>query len=181
MATRTGSTTRITRSSKGTSAKAYVLVSLVGIVALYFAYSWWFSDERVIRHQLTTIAGALTVPPGEGSLGMVTRAATLRKVLAPEIRISGGSQELVSRETVLGMATRVIAPAGGLTVEFDDVQVKVGDDRVSADVYCTAKLTTRDPRTGEPSIDAREVSIGFVRRDGEWIVVSAQTESTLAR
>lgn len=160
---------------------AKVFVIFVAVVVLYSAWSWWFSDQRAIRHQLAAIAAALTVRPGEGDLGPVTRAAALRKALAPDVRVSAGGQEIVSRDAVLGLATRWSAPAGGLTVEFDDVQVTVHDDRESADVYCTAKLTGASPQGGEPTVDAREVTVGFVKLDGDWVVSSAKTQDTLAR
>lgn len=168
--------------AKGTNGSLTTILAIaVGVVAAYLAYSWWFSDERAIRNQLSTIAAAVSVQPNEGSLGLVARAATLRKALAPDVRIVAGTQAVETRDAVIGLATRWIAPAGGLTVEFDDVQVKVADGRTSADVYCTVKLTTRDPRTGERSIDAREVSVGFAKQDGVWVVSAARTENTLAR
>ena len=65
-------------------------VALLAIAAAVLGYRWWSSDERAVRRQMTTIAEALTVGPGEGSLGPVTRVAALRNPLAPDIRVSGG-------------------------------------------------------------------------------------------
>lgn len=158
-----------------------ISVVFVALVVLFLGYSWWFSDERAVRHQLDAIAGALTVAPNESELGLVTRLATLRKALAPDVRISDGGQEVSSRDSVLALATRWRGAPGGIVVEFDDVGVKIGDGRLTADVYCTAKMTTTDVRGGPPTIDAREVTARFKKLDGVWVVDSAQTERTLTR
>lgn len=156
------------------------VAALVIVVAIVAAYRWWASDERAIRRQLSTIADALTAARGEGSLGQVTRVAMLRKTLSADVRVSADpsgaphaagdrpAQELVGRDIVLGAVSRWIPPPGGITVEFRDVQVMLSDDR-SAQVTCTARLTSSEG-SDAPTIDERELILGFTKIDGTWLV-----------
>jgi hypothetical protein len=155
-----------------------VVVILVAVVA----YRWWASDERAIRRQLSAIAESLTVAPNEGSLGSISRLAQLRKALAPDIRVSpvprrsgGGDQadDIVGRDAVLALASRWAPPAGGVTVEFVDVRVTVGDSGTDAQVSCAAKVTSGGA-SEEPTVDVRDVMLAFRKIDGAWLVSAAR-------
>jgi hypothetical protein len=145
-------------------------------------------DERAIRSQTDAIAQALTVPANEGELGRVARIASLRNGLAENIVISTGvatspgapvPQELVGRDAVLGLAARWAPPAGGVAVEFVDVQVMLDGGGTTAQVYCTAQATSGPAE--RPLVDARELTIGFSKIEGAWLVTSVRPEETLAR
>jgi hypothetical protein len=168
-------------------------VTVVIILGLVFGYRWWASDERVIRKQMSQIAQSLTIAPNEGALGPVTRLGMLRKVLAPDIRVSGRRlsggdasapqpepEEIVGRDTVLALASRWLPAAGGVTVEFVDVQITVAQGRATAQVYGTAKVTSRGV-SGQPTVDAIELTAGFTNADGTWLVSWVRPEDTLVR
>lgn len=167
------------------------IAAVIVVLGVAAANRWWASDERAIRNQMSAIAESLTVAGGDGQLARVTRIATLRNALAPDIRVSAGqapppgagtrmSQDIVGRDAVLGLVSRWTPPPGGSTVEFVDVQVTVEDGGAGAQVYCTATMTSRDG-TGQPAVDARELTVGFTNVDGEWLVSSVRPEDTLAR
>ena len=165
---------------------------LVVLVVLAVGYRWWASDERAITRQLDALAGALSVTGQEGELGPITRIAALRKVLAPDLQVSavpapsvsgmgaGTPMTLVGRDQALALVSRWIPPPGGMTVAFVDVDVSVGDDRVSAEVSCTATVTSR-PTSGERAIEAHELSMRLTKTDGTWLLARVQTEDPLAR
>lgn len=164
------------------------IASALVVVAIVLAYRWWASEARAIRHQLATIARLATPPPDEGDLGMVTRLAQLRNALAPDIRVSATApgtgaqmpQEIVGRDVVLALAGRWQPTRERMTLEFVDVQVTVDDGGKEAEVYCTAKVTLHPP-SEPPTVDARELTIGFAKVDGIWIVRSVRQEPTLIR
>jgi hypothetical protein len=88
-------------------------------------------------------------------------------------------QELVGRDAVLALAGRWAPPAGGVTIEFVDMQVTLDASRASAQVYCTARISSGpDDR---PVVDARELTIGFSKIDGSWLLASVRPEDTLVR
>ena len=137
---------------------------------------------------MSVIAKALTVPANEGELGRVARLASLRNALAQDIQVStGGSAqpgaqlppEVAGRDAVLALAARWAPPAGGVTVEFVDIQVTLDPAGNAAQVYCTAQVTSGPPE--RPLVDARELRIGFAKTEGSWLVSSVHPEQTLTR
>ena len=146
------------------------------------------SDERAIRDQMAVIAKALTVPAAEAQFGGLARMASLRNALAENIQVTTGfaarpgaqvPPEIVGRDAVLGLAARWAPPAGGVTVEFVDVQVTLDAGGAAAQVYCTAQATSGPSE--KPVVDARELRVGFSKTDGSWLVSSVHPEDTLTR
>jgi hypothetical protein len=166
---------------------AAVRHGLLAVVIVAFAVGCGDTDERAIRNQMSAVAESLTVPENDGELGRVARIATLRNLLAPDIAVSTGAPrpgaevppELVGRDAVLALAGRWVPPAGGVTIEFVDMQVTMDAGRSTAQVYCTARISSGpDDR---PLVDARELTIGFARIDGSWLIASVRPEDTLVR
>ena len=146
------------------------------------------SDERAIRNQMSAIAESLSVPENDGELARIARLAALRNVLAPDIAVFTGASsrpgaevppELVGRDAVLALAGRWVPPAGGVTIEFVDLQVTLDANRATAQVYCTARISSGPDE--RPVVDARELTIGFSRIDGSWLISSVRPEETLVR
>ena len=157
------------------------------------------SDERAIEEQMSTIAEALTVPSNDGDLGRLGRIASLRRALAPDIQLStgaaprpggrvppeiaghrfSGAAAISGRDAVLALAGRWVPPPGGVIIEFVDLQITVDDGRTNAQVYCTAKATSRSPE--KALVDARELTVAFSKIDGQWLVTAVRPEQTLAR
>ena len=146
------------------------------------------SEERAIRSQLSGMAETLSVPANDGDLGRLARVASLRNVLAPDVQVLTGvtprpgaqiPPEISGRDGVLALVGRWSPPPGGVTVEFVDMQVTLDDSRTSAQVYCTVQLTSGT--ADKPVVDARELTLGFSRIDGEWLITSIRPEETLNR
>lgn len=154
-------------------------VSIVSFVAIgLLLYLWWPSEERAIERRLNELAEIVSLPETESELGRVTRVARVGGYLADDLRVQNGPQE-VSRDAILAIVGRFRPPPGGILVEFVDAQVMLEPDSTTADVYLTVKITTRDTRTGEPTLDAREANVGMAKRNGDWVVTSAATAETL--
>ena len=146
------------------------------------------SEEREIRNQLSGIAETLSVPAKDGDLGRLARIASLRNALAPDVQVSTGVSprpgaqippEISGRDSVLALVGRWSPPPGGVTVEFVDVNVTLDASRTGAQVYCTVKAASGSDE--KPVVDARELTIGFSRIDGEWLITSVRPEETLSR
>jgi hypothetical protein len=145
-------------------------------------------EERAIRNQLSDIAETLSVPANDGDLGRLSRIASLRKALAPDVQVTTGvsarsgaplPSEISGRDGVLAFVGRWSPPPAGVTVEFVDVQVTLDDSRMNAQVYCTVQVMSGTAE--KPVVDARELTIGFSRIDGEWLMTSIRPEETLSR
>lgn len=159
--------------------------SSLGLVVLLAAgvaaYLWWSSDERRIRSTLHELAGTLSVPPGSDGLSQVARVAGLRHYFDPDVRIQVGGQELRSRDTLLALLGRAAPAAEGFTVEFGDISVIVSETGQEADVSLTARVTGRDPVTGDRSVDGREADVTMVRREGDWVILRVEDVPAIAR
>jgi len=158
----------------------YAGATAIAIAALG-AYLWWPSEERAIVGRLDALATTLSAPAGDGPLGLVARVAELRGYFAPEVRVRVGSQEVVSRDALLAMVGRWTPPPGGAVVEFVDTEVTLAADRGSAQVSLTATVSSRDARTGEAVVDAREARVALAKQDGEWVLTSVESAETLER
>lgn len=150
----------------------YVTVVFV-LLAAYFSYQWWFNQNRIVKRRLGELAATLSVPAQEADFERVARLARLRQYLADDIKVQTGRSgpELTSREAVMAAAAGW-KPEQGSNVNFVDTDVKLDADRARA--YTTAEVSTRDPRTGEQTLDSREAMLALVRRDGLWLVSAVE-------
>jgi hypothetical protein len=165
-------------------------VALIAIVMLLAgAWRWWTADERAIRAQLTSMAGALSADPAAGDLAPVTRIAALRNALAPDVRILVGSssspvdhepQPIVGRDTVLAFAGRWTPASGTVTVEFVDLEIMVAPQGREAEVRGAARLTAHQG-SDRPVVDVVPVRATFAKIDGRWLVTFAAREAVLRR
>lgn len=164
--------------STGTAVASVCFAALIA----FFVYQWWFNPTRAVQRRLSEIAAALSVPDNEAAVARVARAAQLRKYLAPDVQVRMGPSEIVSRDQIVG-AVAAFAPApGGWNIQFVDVQVRVNHTtNADADAYMTVEVNSHDPRTGQPTVDAREAAATMKKIDGEWVVATAETKDTLQR
>jgi SnoaL-like domain len=155
--------------SNGSRYVAVVFALLFG----YFSYQWWFNQNRVVKRRLGELAAALSVPAQEADLERIARLARLRQYLADDITVRGGRSgpELSSRDAVMAAAAGWKPDQGG-NVNFVDTDVKL--DANTARAYTTAEVSTRDPRTGEQTLDSREAMLVMIRRDGFWLVSAVE-------
>jgi hypothetical protein len=158
---------------------------LVGAAALAAAvavlYVRWPTEERAIVRRLDTLATALSAPAADNGLGLVARVAELRGYFAPDVRVRVGSHEVASREALVAMVGRWTPPPGGAVVEFVDAEVTLAADRRTAAVSLTATVSTRDARTGETVVDAREARAKLAKQDGKWVLTAVESAETLER
>jgi hypothetical protein len=167
------------RRASGSTYVAVVLALLVG----YFTYQWWFNPRRAIKRQLGELAATLSVPDGAPSdLDRLARAASLRNYFAPDVQIALGRSgpSISSRDALIAAVSAWKPPPGEWRVTFVDVQIAMESDS-TARAHMTVEVTSRDPRTGQPAFDAREVAVGLEEQDSTWVVTTAEPLETLQR
>jgi len=152
---------------------AAVFAALFG----YFVYQWWFNPNRMVKVKLGEIAAAISIPPGEREIERLARLERLRKLATSDVHLKVGKAgpDLQSFDAVLAAIGAMTAPPGGWNVDFVDADVRVnGDD--TARTYVTADVTTRDPATGQQTLDSRDVVFSFAKSNGEWLVREAEVK-----
>jgi uncharacterized protein (TIGR02246 family) len=91
------------------------------------------------------------------------------------VRVGTAGADLASRDAVLAAIAALMPPPGGQNVDFVDVDVRVNADD-TARAYLTADVTSRDPKTSQQTLDSRDVTLSFVKQDGEWLVREAEVK-----
>jgi SnoaL-like protein len=165
-----------------TNGSVYVAVVLA-VLAGYFTYQWWFNPYRAITRQLGELAATLSVPAdSRDDVDRLARVAGLRNFFAPDVRVKMGptGPELTSRDALIGAVAAWNPSATGWTVDFVDVQITL-DSGSTARAYLTVTITTFDPGTAQPAVDAREAMVGLAEREGVWVITSAEPVETRQR
>ena len=158
------------------------VVAVFALLAAYFVYVWWFSPARAIKRQLGRLAATLSAPANDNELARVARIAQLRRYFAEHVRVTigKGDLEITSRDTLMAAVAGMRPPASGRDVQFVDVQITM-DSNTEARAYMTVEVTSRDARTGERSLDARDARLTLANREGEWVITTAESPQTLTR
>ena len=164
-----------------TNGSVYVVVFLSVLVGAYFTHQWWLDPQRVIKRQLSNLAAALSaLPDSRGGMDRLARIVGLRHYFAADVHVKTGPSglELTSRDALLDAVAAWTASASGWNVDFVDVQITLDSD-ATARAYMTVEITTRDPRTGKPGVEAREAIFGMAEREGSWVITNAEPAETL--
>ena len=158
------------RSYSGTAVAVVIFAAMIAGTV----YRYWPSDERSIRRHLTNLAEAISLPSTDSEVGRITRFAALREYFAPDVRIGLDGQEIVSSEAVIAQLSQWKPPAGGIVVEFADIEILLADDD-TAQVTLTANVSTTDPTTGKSTLDQRTVDVTMTKLAGDWVISRATT------
>jgi hypothetical protein len=162
--------------SNGSVYVSLVFAALFG----YFGYQWWFNPARAVKQRLGQVAGALSVPEGEADVARLARIAKLRGYLADDLRVHAGAQEISSRDTALAIAAGWKPEPGSGDVHFADVQVFI-ESETAAHAYLAVELTSLNKESGHSTVDSRDASVSLAKRDGEWVVTTAESKALPGR
>jgi hypothetical protein len=152
------------------------VAAVFAVLGGFFTYHWWFNPMRAVKYRLGEVAAALSVPANEPDLARVERIGQLRQYLAPDVRIEiGGAEPLTSRDAVAALVGSFHPAATPFDVQFVDTQVTVtGDEGVA---MLTAEVTTPDRQTGQPTVDSRVARVVLQKRDGDWVITTAESKA----
>jgi len=162
--------------SNGSIYVAVVFAALVG----YFAYQWWLNPARAVKQRLGQVAGALSVPEAEADMARLARLARLRGFLADDLHVRVGDQAISSRDAAVAAAAAWRPQPGSGDVHFADVQVFI-ESATAAHAYLAVELTSLDRESGHPTVDSRDASVSLAKRDGEWVITTAESKEMPAR
>lgn len=152
-----------------------VIVGAIAAALLgYWSWrAWWPSDEQRIRRRIEALAADVNEST-TGGLGAVARAAKIGSYFTEDVAVDlgKGSPAIQGRETLIGMAARLQPRTAAFRLRLVDLQIAVADAG-TAQVNLTAAFERRG--ASEESIDARELLLDLVERDGEWRISHIRT------
>ena len=159
-----------------TNGSVYVGIVFALLIG-YFGYQWWFNPSRAVKQRLGEVAAALSVPESETDIAHVARLAKLQRYLAEDLRVRAGDEDIRSRDTALAVAAGWKPQPGGGDVHFADVQVFI-ESEAAAHAYLAVELTSLDRQSGQPTVDSRDASVGLAKRNGEWVITTAESKES---
>jgi ketosteroid isomerase-like protein len=140
------------------------LGALVVIAAVAWgAYTFWPSEERLVRKRLAALAETVSDPPRDG-LQLIARGARLASFFEPDVvlDLGEGRARINGRDELVALVSRAPDQNAGFRVSFVDVTVNMSGDTASS--HLTATIEWQEG-TGQPNLDAREATLDWRKTD----------------
>jgi hypothetical protein len=164
-----------------TSNGSRYVVAVFAVLIGYFVYQWWFNPARAIKQRLGELAAALSVPAPDSDIARLERVAQLRRYLAADVRVEVDDRDpITSRDAAIAIVSGLRPASGGVDVHFVDAQVTVLSSTDSR-AYLTVELATPDRQTGQRTVDSRDAVLTLAKRDGDWVITSAESKTAPPR
>lgn len=128
--------------------------------------------------RFTSTAGRSTGPTC--TTAVLIRAARLGDYFTDGVvvELGEGSQPIVGRATVIGMAVRLERRTSSSRLRFDDIVVELRPAATDADVSLTASFMRTD-ESGGSNLDACEFVLEMVKSGGTWRIARAAAVNAL--
>ena len=126
---------------------------LILLAALMAAGVWFWTllfpgPEKIIRQRLARVAGEASFKSGENALVGAARAETLAGFFSTNAELNlelpeRGGQHLAGREEITQAAVGARSAVSSLKVEFPDMNITVGPDKLSAVAEVVVRVQDR--------------------------------------
>ena len=151
------------------------------IAAAIWLWTFFFPDpQTVIRRQLEAFARDASSSPGQNPLVTAANARRLAACFSTnvvvQLDVPGRIQHTFdSREEIEQAAVMASASNRGLQVQFLDVNVTLGPDKLSA----VADLTLKARAAGDNDFTFQEMKFTLEKIAGRWLITRIETVRTL--
>lgn len=154
-----------------------IVAVLVGALAVFFW--WWSRPERVVARRVVSLFETAEVRAGTGSIIRGTRAQSVEKFLAPNIRLRGSVQEAqgnYSRSSLSSIYGALARYAKRIEIGKPDIESLVVDgDRATVEATIDAIVEVEERR---PLDGIQHVTMVWTKGDDGWQLSEASwTES----
>jgi hypothetical protein len=159
------------------------LVLLLAVAALgFWLWTIFFpGPEKVIRGKMASLATTATFGSADSNLNRAAKAANVVGYFSDDAQISldalgHGTRSLSGRDEIREASYGGFAALTALKVEFLDVTVRLGTDKQTADVSCTARVYVGKSK----DYGVQEMRFQFKRVDKTWLISRVETVKTLS-
>jgi len=158
-----------------------VLLAAVAALGFWLWIVFFPSPEKVVLKKIASLAATATFSAGDGNITRANKVGNLIGFFAVDAEIvfdapGQGARTLSGRDEIRDAARAGFASLTTLKVEFLDVTVRLGADRQTADVNCTAKVNAGDSK----DFGVQEMHFQLKKVDGNWLITRAETVKTLS-
>jgi hypothetical protein len=159
------------------------LVLLAALIAAGF-WLWTIlfpSPENIVRRRLAQAASEASFKSGENPLVSAARAETFAGFFSTNVEVDinlpeHGQHNFVGRDEIMQAAAGAHSAVSSLKVEFPDMNVTVGPDKLSAVADATLKVQA----AGEKDFYVQEMKFTFQKIGGDWLITRVETVRTLS-
>ena len=139
------------------------------------------SPEKVVLKKMAGLAATATFDSGDSNLTRAAKAASLAGFFATDAQIvinipNVAIRTFSGREEIRESAMAGFVSLSSLKVQFFDTTVVVGSDQQTADVNCTANVSTGKSK----DFGVQELHFQFKKMDGNWLIIRVETVKTLS-
>lgn len=157
-----------------------LLLAVLGGLCFWLWTVFFPNPEKVVLGKLSSLAATASVGAGEGAISRAAKVSNLIGYFSTDAVISYdvpglGAHTLSGRDEIREAAAGGFASLASLKVQFQDATARVGADKLTADVSCTAQVNPGDSK----DFGIQELRLQFKRIDGDWLIIRAETVKTL--
>ena len=134
-----------------------------------------------IGKRLAQAASEASFQSGENPLVSAARAETLAGFFSTNVEIKinvpeFGPRNFAGRDEIMQAAAGARSAFSSLKVEFPDMNITVGPDKLSA----VADVAMKVQAAGEKEINVQEMKFTFQKIGGDWLITRVETVRTLS-
>ncbi len=138
------------------------------------------SPEKIVLKKISKLAAIATVNASDGDLTRAGKVSNLIGYFSTDAEIvcdvpGVTLHDLSGRDEIRQAAAGGFTQLTSLNVQFFDAAARVGADRQSAEVTCTARVNAADGK----DFGIQELRFQFKKIDGDWLITRVETVKTL--
>jgi hypothetical protein len=163
-----------------------IVLRLVLLAALIAAGVWLWTmlfpgPEKIIRQRLAQAASEASFQSGENLLVSAARAETLAGFFSTNVELNinlseRGQHNFAGRDEIIQAAAGVRSAVSSLKVEFPDMSITVGPDKLSA----VADVVVQVQAAGNKDSYVQEMKFTCQKIGGEWLITRVVTVPPLS-
>jgi uncharacterized protein (DUF1330 family) len=163
-----------------------MVLRLVLLAALIAAGVWLWTvlfpgPEKIVRKRLAQAASEAAFKSGENPLVSAARAETLAGFFSTNVEITinlpeHGQRNFAGRDEIIQAAAGMRSAISSLKVEFPDMNITVGPDKLSA----VADVVVQVQTAGDKEFYVQEMKFTFQKIGGDWLITRVETVRTLS-
>lgn len=157
-----------------------VLLAILGGLGFWLWTVLFPNPEKVVLRRISSLAATATVSAGDGAITRATKVSNLIGYFTTDAVISYdvtgmGAHTLSGLDEIRETAAGGFANVTSLKVLFRDATARVSPDKQSAEVSCTARVSTGDSK----DFGIQELRIQFQKVGGDWLITRVETVKTV--
>ena len=138
------------------------------------------SPEKIVLKKIASLAATATVSSADGNATRAMKVSNLISYFSSDVEISYdisgvGAHTMSGRDEIRETAAGAFTQLTSVSVQFFDAAARVGADKQTAEVTCTARVSVGDGK----DFGIQELHFQFRKIDGDWRIIRAETVKTL--